>query len=345
MGIKGITSYGEDVSGGVTAGIYRVPPWHGVGDCIDSQGRVVGYKSLIVGDPRTSDEIRDLAGGRWEVTEQTLDQLGITYAGAEDIKLILRDDKPVILGVHGSGYGMIENRVGFAFVAEILRHAPNAHLVATTELFGGQVMFSVIEFDKGVEAVRHNGRTTDKITRYMGVYWSHNGAYCLGVKFMNELWVCRNTFTPQTGITGLSIRHTRNASDIADKAIESIEGMVRSNDEFDREVQRLLDIEANTETMTKVIVPTVLGEKDTEATDRKQDIYDNKFAAIMAEWNQFTDQSSAFDAVMAVQGWEQHRSVVKGRRDIRAIQRILRDDYPATAKAYACFDPAMAAAN
>lgn len=342
MGISGVTTYGEDVAGGVTNGAYRAVPWHGVGESKDSKGNVVGRKVQIVGDPRTTDEVMDLANGRWTVTPKLLSELGVTYDGADQIKVIVREDAHRLLGVHSEKYGEIQNVVGFGYVAEILRLAPEAHLVATTELFGGQVMFSVVEFDRGIEAVRHNGRTTDKITRYMGVYWSHNGAYALGVKFMNQLWVCRNTFTPTKGVTGISIRHTRNANDIAAAAIQSIEGMVKANEAFDQEVQRLLDIEANDQTLKRVVLPAVLGNRPKDE-GRSQTMYDNAFAGIVAEWDEYTDRSTAFDCVMAVQGWEQHRATVKGKpRDIRGIERILKDDFPKMKLAAACFDPTPA---
>lgn len=344
MGIKGITSFGDDVMGGVTNGAYREVPWHGVGESKDSKGRVVGRKLQITDDPRTTDEIMDLTNSRWSVTPKLLSELGVTYEGAEDIKLLVREDVNRILGVASESYGELQNDVGHGFTAEILRHAEEAHLVATTELFGGQVMFNVVEFDKGVEAVRRNGKSNDKITHYMGVYWSHNGRYPLGVKYMNQLWVCRNTFTPTTGTTGLTVRHTRNAGNIASNALLAIEGMVTANAAFEAEVQRLLDIEANADTMRRVVVPTALSKEypkgRPDEAGRSQTMFDNSFAAIMAEWSENTDEATAFDCVMAVQGWEQHRMTVRGKpRDIRAIERILQDDYPKTALATKVFDP------
>lgn len=339
MGIKGITTYGDDVAGGVTNGAYRDVPWHGTGESKDSKGNVVGRKLDIIGDPRSTDDIMALANGNWTVTPKLLSELGVAYEGADQIKVLVREDVKRIMGVHSEKYGEIQNEVGFGFVAEILAHAPEAHVVATTELFGGQVMFTVVEFDRGVEAVRHNGRTTDKITRYMGVYWSHNGAYALGVKFMNQLWVCRNTFTPTTGVTGLTVRHTRNATAIAGDAIRSIEQMVVANQRFDDEMRRWMDIEANDETMRRVVLPTVLGNRPKDE-GRSQTMFDNAFDGIVAEWNEFTDQSTALDAIMAVQGYEQHRMGVRGKpRDIRGIERILRDDYPRTKLAAGCFEP------
>lgn len=343
MGISGVTTYGDDVAGGVTNGAYlevngRSVAWHGNGPAKDSKGNVVGYKRPITGDPRTVDEILDLANINWQVTPKLLSELGVTYDGADQIKVIVREDAHRLLGVHSEKYGALQNRTCAGFLAEILKHAPDGKLVAVTELFGGQVLFGVIQFDKGIEAVRRNGKASDRITRYMGVYWSHNADYALGVKFMNELWVCRNTFTPTKGVTGLTVRHTRNAEDLAGTAIKAIEGMVKSNDEFDREVNRLLDIEANTETLKRVVLPTVLGQRPKDE-GRTQTIFDNAFAAIVAEWDEYTDQSTAFDAVMAVQGWEQHRATTRGNRDVTNIRRILKDDYPRTRLAAGCFEP------
>ena len=60
--------------------------------------------------------------------------------------------------------------------------------------------------------------------------------------------------------------------------------------------------------------------------------------AIVAEWNEKTRGETAFDAVMAVQGYEQHRSVIRNNsRDVASIRRLLRDDFPLTAKAVSAF--------
>ena len=339
MGIQGITTYGADVLGGVTQGAYRAEPWHGTGEVKDSKGRVVGLKRQIIEAPTTADDMIDLMGGDWHVEARTLNELGIALDGANEVKVMFRPDAQRLLGVASERYGVIQNRYGYEIGAEIVKHsAGQAQMVAGTELFGGQVMFLVFEWQDGVHAVRHNGRASDRITRYMGVYWSHNGAYPLGVKFMNQLWVCRNTFTPTKGTTGITVRHTRNAADYAAAAVRAIEQMVVSMDEFDREIERLLEIEANRETMTRVVVPTVLGDRPTDE-GRSQTMFDNAFDGIIAEWSEYTDQSTAFDAVMAVQGWEQHRMGVRGKpRDIRGIERILRDDYPKTAAAASVFD-------
>ena len=346
MGIQGITSYGQEAKGGVTNGAYinradgRSVAWHGTGEVRDSKGRLVGLKRQIIEQPTSADEMIDLMGGDWHVEARTLDELGVALDGANEVKVMYRPDVQRLLGIASEKYGVIQNRYGYEIGAEIIKHsAGQAKFVAGTELFGGQVMFLVFEWQDGVKAVRHNGRTTDQITRYMGVYWSHNGAYPLGVKFMNQLWVCRNTFTPTSGVTGITVRHTRNAADYAAAAVQAIEQMVVSNDQFDREVERLLEIEANRETMTRVVIPTVLGERPT-TEGRSQTMFDNAFAGIVSEWTEYTDQSTAFDAVMAVQGWEQHRMNVRGKpRDIRCIERILRDDYPKTASAVEVFAP------
>jgi hypothetical protein len=339
MGIISLLDRFDDVRGGVTNGAYRQAPWHGLGESKNSKGEVVGRKLQIVGDPRTADEIMDLGDYRWAVTPKLLSELGLTLGGADKVKLIVRDDTQTILGVHSEKYGELQNDVGAGFVEEILRTRSDAQLMSTTELFGGEIIFAVIDFHDGVQVTRRNGEKTDQHTRHMGVYWSHNGQYPLGVKYINHEWVCRNTFTPWNAKTGIVVRHTRNAADIAANALLAVEGMMTAFDAFDLEVERLIQTEATKQTLTKVVIPTVLGTRP-EKDGRSQTMYDTAFNGIVAEWGEFTSAETAFDAVMAVQGYEQHRKTVRNNpRDVATIRRLLRDDFPMTAAAAGVFAP------
>ena len=327
----------DGVLGGVSSGAYREAPWHGFGDSYNSKGEIVGTKVQIGDGVRDGGVLLADAGLDWTVEKRTLADLGIDMENAGDHAAIVRTDKRRILGMHSDGYGEVQNQVLGQYADVLFRARGDASPVAAVELHGGQIIFLVIEFRDLVKVVRKDGDSNDKMTRYMGLYASHNGRYPLGVKYMNQLWVCQNTFTPWNAHTGFVVRHTRNAKDIAISAAQSLEHMITSFDSFDREIDRLLTIEVSDSTFKDKVVRRVLGSRPTDE-GRAQSFYDTAFDAIVAEWGMNTRMETAFDAVMAVQGYEQHRSIVrKTSRDMAAIRRVLDDKFPYTQKAVAAF--------
>jgi hypothetical protein len=328
------------VMGGVTSGAFREVPWHGLGESRNNKGEVVGIKTPITDDVRTGRDLLVTAGLDWTVEKRTLQELGLLQEDADQYAAIIRTDKQRILGMHSEKYGEVQNELLGQYTDVIMKARGDAFPVSAVELWGGKVVFLVIEFRDMVKVVRKDGDTGkdgDTMSRYMGVYTSHDGSYPLAVKYMNNLWVCQNTFTPWNAQTGFMIRHTRNANDIAVSAIKSLEEMMTSFDQFDLEINRLLDIDATKRTLTQQVIPAVIGSRPSDA-GRSQSMYDTAWDAIVAEWNEKTRGETAFDAVMAVQGYEQHRSVIRNNsRDVASIRRLLRDDFPLTAKAVSAF--------
>ena len=327
----------EGVLGGVTSGAFRVAPWHGLGDSVNGKGEVVGRKAQISDSVRTGRELLAVAGLDWQVQKSDLASLGLNLSGAGDHSAVYRADTQHLLGIHSNAYGVVQNDVLGAYVDEILSVRADAQPVSAVELWRGRVIFIVIEFADMVKVVRKDGDSNDKITRYMGLYTSHDGSQPLAVKFMNQLWVCQNTFTPWNAETGFVIRHTRNAHDLATSARDSLGLMVSSFDKFDEEVDRLLAIGTNRATLTNRVIPAVLGARPADE-GRAQTLFDKKFDLIVAEWETNTRAESAFDAVMSVQGFEQHGSEIRGTtRDVASLTRIMRNDFPLTRKAVALF--------
>lgn len=325
------------VLGGVTSGAFRAEPWHGFGDSTNNKGEVVGTKVQIPDTVRTGRELLVTAGLDWRVDKRTLSDLGVTAENAEEHAAIIRVDKQRILGMHSDRYGEVQNEVLGQYADVLFQARGDAFPVSAVELWGGKVVFLVVEFRDMVKVVRRDGTDADKMTRYMGIYTSHDGSYPLSVKYMNNLWVCQNTFTPWNADTGLTIRHTKNAKDIATSAIMSLEMMIKSFDEFDLEIQRLLDIPMRVGEFQRNVIPSVIGQRPTDS-GRSQSMYDNAFDSIVAEWNEKTRFETAFDAVMAIQGYEQHRSIVRNTtRDVAAIRRLMDDKFPLTEKAVAFF--------
>lgn len=338
MGMNIVKGIEGRVLGGVTSGIYRQAPWHGFGEITDSKGRTVGKKQPLLTNPRETREILELAGIDWKVVDPTLDTL-VPYPllNADSHKVIVREDTQRVLGVHSDAYGVLQNELCVDFVAEILKHRSDAQLESATELYGGEILFAVVKFHDGVKVTRRNGAQLDMHTPFMGVYWSHNGQYPLGVKYMRHEWVCENTFTPWNAQTGLVVRHTRNAEQIATAALRAVEGMMTAMDDFDREVERLLRVEADKQTLTREVIPAILGDRPDDKAGRQLTNWEKAFDGIVAEWDGFTEQSTAYDVVQAVQGFEQHTRTTRGNRDVSNINRLLRDNFPLTAKAAKAF--------
>ena len=337
--------------GGVTAGLYRKAPWHGTGEVKDGNGRHIGEKRQLHDDVRHISTIKILAGLDWEPRSINLSDLQEGESGTNIVssrQLLVRDGFPkpydaFDLGVHSGKYGVISNDQGLSFAEEIMKHRSDAKLQSVTTLYGGRIVFAVLAFHDGIDVTRRNGEKTDKNTKFMGIYWSHDGSHPLGVKYMRHEWVCENTFTPWNAETGLIVRHTLNASDRASDALRAIEGMMTAQDEFDKEIQRLTQtpLLADVRNFTRQLIgdrPAETKTKSGKLSDRAGINWDKQFEAITAEFKEYTDRESAFDFVMAVQGYEQHRQTVRGGgRDVKNITRILRDDYPLTAAAAQLF--------
>lgn len=343
MGSNKIQNIEGNILGGVSAGLYRVAPWHGTGDVKDSKGNLLGTKRTLTDDVRHIDTIKVLADLDWEPRKVNLADLGFVSSR----KMLVRDGFPASgqafdLGVHSGKYGVIENGVGLAFVAEILRTRSDAKLRSVTTLYGGAIVFAVVEFHDGVQVTRRNGEKKDMHTPFMGIYWSHDGSHPLGVKYMRNEWVCENTFTPWNAETGLVIRHTVNGPELAVDALRAVKGMMTAMDDFDKEIERLMLtplLDSRSEVIKDVIGKRPAAKvKDGKVSDRAGINWDKQFDAITAEMRDFTESATAFDLVMAVQGYEQHRAPVRGGgRDVKIIQRLIRDDFPMTRKAAAVF--------
>jgi len=327
----------DGVLGGVTSGAFRVAPWHGLGESRNAKGEVVGRKALISDSLRDGNELLVTAGMNWEVEKATLADKGLALTNADQMSVVYRTDTNTMLGVHSNNYGVVQNSVLGSYCDELFSARTDAQPVSAVELWGGKVLFIVVEFTDMVKVVRKDGDSNDQMTRYMGIYTSHDGSHPLAVKFMNQLWVCQNTFTPWNAQTGFSIRHTSNAEGIATSAKDSLAMMVTSFENFDKEIDRLLAIPADKRVLTQSVIPHLLGKRPSDE-GRGQTLYDNKFDGIVAEWNEATRQETAFDAVMAVQGYEQHRSLIRNTtRDVASITRLLKDDFPMTRQAVRVF--------
>lgn len=338
MGSNAVNLIEGQILGGVTAGLYRSNPWHVRSDAdrqvLDTKGNVLGVKNPLNTDVRSYGEIADQADLGWEPQEIRLADLAPGLL--TDRKMLVRSGWPTIeqsydLGVHSDKYGVITNEQAIGFITEILHHRPDAILQSVTTLYGGRIVFACIAFPETVKVRRRNGQEDDKSTKLMGVYWSHDGSHPLGVKYMNYEWVCENTFTPWNAATGLVVRHTVHAADRADDALMAIRGMVTSMDDLDREIERLLTIEMS-KTDARKAVKQVIGTQPDKGKGKAH--WEKRFDEIIAEWDATTDGATAFDFVMAVQGYEQHRQPVRGGgREVKNITRLIRDDFPMTAAA------------
>lgn len=326
----------DGVLGGVTSGAFRQEPWHGYGESRNSKGELVGTKRPIPESIRTGRELLVTAGLDWEAKQENLSTL-IPNIGAEDYSVVTRGDTGRVLGIHSDRYGLVQHSVLGDYAQAIMDTRQDAFPVSAVELWNGRVIFLVLEFADEVKVVRKDGDSTDTMTRYMGLYTSHDGSHPVAVKFMSTLWVCQNTFTPWNAHTGFTVKHTSNASDIAKDATEALRMMTTSFATFDEEVARLLAIPADKRTMTDGVLPRLFGKRPSDE-GRGQTLYDNKWDEVLAEWTEATRQESAWDCVMAVQGYEQHRSHVRNTtRDMAVVNRLLRDDFPMTRKAHSLF--------
>lgn len=326
----------EGVEGGVWSGAYREVPWHGVGESKNTKGEVVGLKVQLPNDRVVrGEELLQLASLDWSVKLTPLSEV-LQVPGAAKHALVQRVDNERVLGAVSARYGVIQNTILGAYTDAILDERSDARPVSAVSLWGGEVVFVVIEFPELARNIRSDGSGGEEMSRYMGVYLGHNGQHDLAAVYMNTLWVCQNTFTPWTAKRGLSVRHTRNGQAIAEAARETISQMTRQMQEFDIEINRLNAIKVGPVKFERAL-PKFIGPKP-KGQGRVVTTWENARSCIISEWQEKTAHETAFDAVMAVQGYEQHsRSIRNNPRDVSTIARLIGNRWPLTGKAAAVF--------
>lgn len=204
-------------------------PWHRLGESMDGL--------------QDSETMLEVARADYEVF------LGDLYVEhdfnllpAMDHKATMRvvDDVTQILGVVGKDYTIVQNREALNRALDIVGATKGDAVIDTCGvLFDGKRFFACL--DLGTLAIDPMG-IDDRITRYLGVFTSHDGTQALTYALTDLRWVCNNTVT--AGIASahrvFRARHTATVEQRMNEAQQVLGINANWTKEFSEMAERLL---------------------------------------------------------------------------------------------------------
>lgn len=228
-------------------------PWHGLG---------IGVEDAI-----TSDEALRLSGLDWEVTTEPVLTGGVVRREIPGYQCVIRTRDEVPLGVVGERYVPIQNKDAFSFMDSVLQSGQAKYETAGS-LRGGRRVWMLATLPGEIRVGK------DDITKkFLLLVNSHDGSTALRMLMTPVRVVCSNTlrFAMQNHEgDGVSIRHTRSATQRVQEAQRTL-GLANSfYDNFEKVAQRLVASpysDAQMQAMVKTVFPVKEGE---EPSTRRQ---------------------------------------------------------------------------
>ena len=245
---------------------------------------------------------------------------------------VVREDTNRILGVHGEGYGLIQNET-LADFCEALKTLGDVYVKSAGTLYDDKVAWMLAKLGED----KHFQGGDERVQNYLLVATSHDGSIALSARPTNVRVECMNTFEfAHRGTAEVKLRHTRHVQDYLGQARQTLTEAYNHYDQVDREIEELLDIMHSRKEYTDTLVPALIGELPQDE-GRKATLYEKRKDSLIAAWDR-PDQANiagtAWGAVMAVNSYENWSQGFRGgtRADAQA-RRALRGDYPLTTKA------------
>lgn len=223
----------HDMTNKDTALYANKPAWHRLGNVFD-------------GDP-TIDEALEGSGLDWTVSKFPLycEKTGETLPMSFDSHVgIRRDDTGDLLGVVGSDFGLVQN----AEVFDILRAlGDDVRIESAFSMKSGRRIVIMAQMKGSDEIV-----TGDQTERYLMIQTAHDGSSAIHVIPTHVRVVCGNTWRMaidgRKEATSWKIRHTKNAAQRVEQAVEMIG---KANKLFDGDIalaRELVDVKLTAKT-------------------------------------------------------------------------------------------------
>jgi hypothetical protein len=323
----GIDEFGK--LGGIDKGVYvRHNPWHRGSD---------DQNKIYLQDDIPLDAAFDFA---FPFTVEAKDVY--VNVGDADMPVMVKDetriattrsDNAYIMGIHGEGYGIVQPTALKDLVEAVQMVAPEFNAKMNVfGLFGGRVNVAYIERD--TPTVHGGGDVV--VQRGLALITSHDGTYSLSAVPTNTVVECMNTIPSKNAKAIYKLRHTKNVEDYIG-AMRSAVALAYANfEDFDREIDKLLDESYSRAQFTNELLPAVVGKRP-EDEGRKRTIYDNKFEQIAAQWGAYGQRQAGgtkWGALMSVNSFELWEQTVRGRtRSEAQLTKFMRNEFPLTSAA------------
>jgi len=280
---------------------YKEKAWHGLGTVVD-------YTLSLNSALRQS-------GLGWGVEKTN----GISANGiwTQDYRATVRTDTQEILGIVSPRYQVVENE-------EVFRLAEYFSDVATVEsagsIQGGRKCYLLLHQDS-FEAT-HN----DPISRYMALFWGHDGNSSIIVKPTSIRVVCKNTMDmalAQDTQNKLSIKHHGDVDAKIEEAKSIISQYRHTGNLFREQVNTLAQRTISHDALRRFffdVYQQMNGEIPTQPTTPEEEKAHTKAVATIGTWDNTFERESVDNpasywlAVNAVTNHIQHNQSARGRQ-------------------------------
>lgn len=290
----------------------RVPAWH--------------KKGTITEGAMTASEALQLTGldGTVSVSEQPV---STTVNGQQltiDNKFITYRDHPkhglTALGVVGNRYTPIQDSDAFEFL-NYLSDESGAVFETAGALGHGERVFMSMKFPESMKLA--NGQ--DLVDNYIVAVNSHDGTTSFNVAVTPVRVVCQNTvrLALRTATNKISLRHTANATQKVQQARETLGIVFKYQEEFQREVDRLLAVDMSEQDFSKFVETLVPLPTRKDATQREIATIERKRGEITELWNAPTQanvKGTGWAAYNAVVEWSDWVKRIRGEGDKDALR-------------------------
>jgi len=295
-------------------------PWHGLGTKLDG--------------PATSAEAITSANLNWKVEKQQL-YLKDNSIVKDTFSTIRLDDKgkPVVLGVVGKNYTVLQNEEAFEFFDSIVGEKKAIYHTAGA-LLNGKVIWILVKLPEQMRIIGN-----DIVDKYLLLSNSHDASSGVQVKFTPVRVVCNNTLTMALN-NGFSytVWHQKDIKERL-KDIPKLLGLIDNKySEIENSFQRMVSVELSNKTVDDYLYDVFPDPKNLE------DEYALETANKNRDWSKYffeqgvgnTDKSVAgtlWAAYNGVTEFVDHK-VTKQDRDKRLNTIWFGDGYQIKARAY-----------
>ena len=282
----------------------REPAWHQLGQVFEDLSYIQAMEEANLGG--------------WLVRAEPLANV-TPYNVAEgvDMQAITRiqpgTGEREILSVMGGQYEAVQNEQAFA-LAEILTDEEDYNVVTAGSIREGRQVFMVLESDRGF-VIDPDG-AGDRVQQYLALRTSHDGTLTVQAVPTLIRIVCANTFDAvNTDNVAYSIKHTDG---VHASLAEAQAALAAANSYMETFAARAedwfkTDLRNNDELKKFVAMAHPLDEE--KASDRAVTGWNNKFEAIVAEYEDDREESihgTLWGGFNAATSWVDHEKTVSG---------------------------------
>ena len=227
------------------------------------------------------------------------------------------------LGVVGNRYTPIQNKDAFDMLNNIVDES-GANYDSAGIINGGARCYITMKMPQSVQVAGG----ADVIDTYLNCFNSHDGSssFRIQVAFLRQ--ICTNGLTGMVAGSSVTLRHTESATLKVQEARDALSIVFKQQEQFEIEVQRLLDTKM-TDNEYKKFVEVLIPEPKGEATERKQNSVERVRGELMGLWRADTQaivkntRWAAYNAVAEYVDWfKPVRGSAENKDSLRAERRL-----------------------